>query len=102
MPIIEIRDAANKPVAINVAQIEHIEGTATKVITVKAGELISKDYTGNPVVVKEDTNYTVIDWSKNVKIVMMNGTTYTVKPEELQLLQSQGELGLRKANPLGY
>ena len=32
----------------------------------------------------------------------MNGTTYTVKPEELQLLQSQGELGLRKANPLGY
>lgn len=102
MAIIEIRDVNDIPRAINTAQIEHIEGTATKVITVPAGSLISKDYTGNPVVVKEDTNYTVIDWSKDIKLIMMNGVTYTIKPEELQLLQSQGELGLRKANPLGY
>lgn len=102
MAIVEIRDTANKPIAINTAQIEHIEGTATTIIKVEAGTLISKNYTGNPEVVATDTNYTVIDWSKPVKVVMMNGTTHTIGPEELQLLQSQGELGLRKANPFGY
>lgn len=102
MAIVEIRDTANKPIAVNTLLIEHIEGTATKTITVPAGTLISKNYTGNPEVVPTDTNYTVIDWSKPVKVVMMNGTTYTIGPEELQLLQSQGELGLRKANPFGY
>lgn len=102
MAIVEIKDKSNKPIAVNTLLIEHIEGTATKVVTVPAGTLVSKDYTGNPVVVKNDTNYTVIDWSKDVKLFMLNGTIHTIGPEELQLLQSQGELGLRKANPLGY
>ena len=100
MAIVEIRDTANKPIAVNTLLIEHIEGTATK--TIPAGTLISKNYTGNPEVAKTDTSYTVIDWSKPVKLVMMNGTTHTIGPEELQLLQSQGELGLRKSNPFGY
>ena len=102
MAIVEIKDTSNKPIALNTMQIEHIEGTVTKTIKVEAGTLVSKNYTGNPEVVATDTNYTVIDWSKPVKVVMMNGTTYTIGPEELQLLQSQGELGLRKANPFGY
>lgn len=102
MAIVEIKDKTNKPIAVNTLLIEHIEGTATKVVTVPAGTLITKNYTGNPDVVKTDTNYTVIDWTQDVKLFMLNGTVHTIGPEELQLLQSQGELGLRKANPLGY
>ena len=102
MAIIEIKDKNNKNIAINTALIEHIEGTADISKTIEKGKVYSDDYTGNPKVAETDITYTMIDWNKNVKIVMLNGTTYEVPPAELQLLQQRGELGLRKRNPLGY
>lgn len=101
MAIVEIT-ANGQPVAINTVLIEHIEGTATKTFTVKKGEMYSDGCTGHPKIAGADTSYTIIDWTKDVKLVMLNGTIYTVKPDQLQILISQGELGLRKSNPIAY
>lgn len=102
MAIVEIRDKNNKPLAINTLLIEHIEGTATKILKLKEGDMVTTDYSGNPKVLTADENIAAIDWNQDVKIVMLNGTTYTISTDQLHLLQSRGELALRKANPFAY